>query len=62
MHGLYAKSFNGDAFSHEAKAKVIEAIKEDLGQIDLIIYSLAAPVRKNARNWRHRAFMPKTYW
>jgi len=44
--GLYAKSFNGDAFSHEAKAKVIAAIKEDLGQIDLIIYSLAAPVRK----------------
>lgn len=44
--GLYAKSFNGDAFSHEAKAKVIEAIKKDLGQIDLIIYSLAAPVRK----------------
>jgi len=44
--GLYAKSFNGDAFSHEAKAKVITAIKEDLGQIDLIIYSLAAPVRK----------------
>jgi len=44
--GLYAKSFNGDAFSHEAKAKVIEAIKEDLGQIDLIIYSLASPVRK----------------
>lgn len=44
--GLYAKSFNGDAFSHDAKAKVIEAIKEDLGQIDLIIYSLAAPVRK----------------
>jgi len=44
--GLYSKSFNGDAFSHEAKAKVIAAIKEDLGQIDLIIYSLAAPVRK----------------
>lgn len=44
--GLYAKSFNGDAFSHEAKAKVIQAIKEDLGKIDLIIYSLAAPVRK----------------
>ena len=44
--GLYAKSFNGDAFSHDAKAKVIETIKQDLGQIDLIVYSLAAPVRK----------------
>ncbi|WP_022942620.1 enoyl-ACP reductase FabV [Psychromonas hadalis] len=44
--GLYAKSINGDAFSHEIKAKVIALIKEDLGQIDAIIYSVAAPVRK----------------
>ncbi|RVU32620.1 enoyl-ACP reductase FabV [Neptunomonas marina] len=44
--GLYAKSINGDAFSHEAKDKVIELIKEDLGQIDLVVYSLASPVRK----------------
>lgn len=44
--GLYAKSLNGDAFSHEAKAKVVELIKEDLGQIDLVVYSLASPVRK----------------
>jgi len=43
---LYAKSINGDAFSNEIKAKVIELIKEDLGQIDAIIYSVAAPVRK----------------
>ena len=44
--GLYAKSINGDAFSHEMKAKVIALIKEDLGQIDAVIYSLASPVRK----------------
>jgi enoyl-[acyl-carrier protein] reductase/trans-2-enoyl-CoA reductase (NAD+) len=44
--GLYAKSINGDAFSHEAKQKVIDLVKEDLGQIDLIVYSLASPVRK----------------
>ncbi|WP_163930377.1 enoyl-ACP reductase FabV [Paraferrimonas sp. SM1919] len=44
--GLYSKSFNGDAFSHEAKAKVIETIKADLGQIDMVVYSLASPVRK----------------
>ncbi len=44
--GLYAKSLNGDAFSHEAKAKTIELIKEDLGQIDIVVYSLASPVRK----------------
>ncbi|WP_293265143.1 enoyl-ACP reductase FabV [Neptunomonas sp.] len=44
--GLYSKSINGDAFSHDAKKKTIELIKEDLGQIDLIVYSLASPVRK----------------
>ncbi len=44
--GIYSKSFNGDAFSHEMKARVVETIKEDLGKIDLIVYSLASPVRK----------------
>ncbi len=44
--GLYAKSLNGDAFSHEAKTKTINLIKEDLGQIDMVVYSLASPVRK----------------
>ncbi|MEW5008390.1 trans-2-enoyl-CoA reductase [Cycloclasticus sp. 46_83_sub15_T18] len=44
--GLYAKHVNGDAFSNEAKEKTIELIKEDLGQVDLVIYSLASPVRK----------------
>jgi len=43
--GLYSKSVNGDAFSDNVKAKVIDIIKEDLGQIDLVIYSLAAPRR-----------------
>jgi len=43
--GLYAKSVNGDAFSKEVKNEVIDLIKADLGQIDLIIYSLASPVR-----------------
>ena len=44
--GLYAKSLNGDAFSHDAKTKTIELIKQDLDQIDMVIYSLASPVRK----------------
>ncbi len=44
--GLYSKSLNGDAFSDEAKRKAIELIKEDLGQIDMVVYSLASPVRK----------------
>lgn len=43
--GLYAKSINGDAFSNEIKTKTIDLIKKDLGQIDLVIYSLASPVR-----------------
>ncbi|MES2416802.1 MAG: enoyl-ACP reductase FabV [Bacteroidota bacterium] len=47
--GLYAKSINGDAFSDEIKAQTIELIKADLGQIDLIIYSLASPVRTNPK-------------
>lgn len=44
--GLYSKSLNGDAFSHEAKQKTIDLIKEDMGQVDLVVYSLASPVRK----------------
>ncbi|RXR19243.1 trans-2-enoyl-CoA reductase family protein [Flavobacterium amnicola] len=43
--GLYAKSINGDAFSKEVKQQTIDMIKADLGQVDLIIYSLASPVR-----------------
>ncbi|WP_369349579.1 enoyl-ACP reductase FabV [Stenotrophomonas sp. JAG2] len=47
--GLYAKSVNGDAFSDEVKAKVIELIKQDLGQVDQVVYSLAAPRRKHPK-------------
>lgn len=45
QEGLYAKSINGDAFSNEIKEKTIALIKKDLGQVDLVIYSLASPVR-----------------
>ncbi|MCW4454011.1 trans-2-enoyl-CoA reductase family protein [Flavobacterium sp. MXW15] len=47
--GLYAKSVNGDAFSDEVKQKVIEIIKADLGQVDQVVYSLAAPRRKHPK-------------
>jgi enoyl-[acyl-carrier protein] reductase/trans-2-enoyl-CoA reductase (NAD+) len=47
--GLYAKSFNGDAFSDEMKAEVIAAIKADLGQVDCVIYSLASPRRTHPK-------------
>ena len=43
--GLYAASFNGDAFSDELKTQTIELIKKDLGEIDLVVYSLASPRR-----------------
>ncbi|MCR4605956.1 MAG: trans-2-enoyl-CoA reductase family protein [Eubacterium sp.] len=43
--GLYAKSFNGDGFSDEMKQTVIDTIKNDFGQVDMVIYSLAAPRR-----------------
>jgi len=47
--GLYAKSINGDAFSDEIKDKTIALIKQDLGQVDLVIYSLAAPRRQHPK-------------
>ena len=50
--GLYAKTLDGDAFSDHMKAQAIERIKNDLGQIDLLIYSLASPVRQHPRSGR----------
>lgn len=47
--GLYARSFNGDAFSDAMKADVIAAIKADLGQVDCVIYSLASPRRTHPK-------------
>ncbi|MGN5954089.1 enoyl-ACP reductase FabV [Sphingobacterium lactis] len=47
--GLYAKSINGDAFSDEIKKQTIELIKKDLGQVDLVVYSLASPRRTHPK-------------
>ncbi|WP_312322661.1 enoyl-ACP reductase FabV [Soonwooa sp.] len=47
--GLYAKSINGDAFSDEVKKETIELIKKDLGQVDLVVYSLASPRRTHPK-------------
>ncbi len=46
--GLYAKTINGDAFSKEIKEETIKTIKEDLGKVDMVVYSLAAPRRTMA--------------
>ncbi len=47
--GLYATSINGDAFSDEVKQRTIEVIKRDLDQVDLVVYSLAAPKRTHPK-------------
>ncbi len=45
--GLYAESLNTDAFSHEAKQDVIAKIRANMGKVDLVVYSLASPRRKD---------------
>jgi enoyl-[acyl-carrier protein] reductase/trans-2-enoyl-CoA reductase (NAD+) len=45
--GLYADTINGDAFSHDCKSKAIALIKENMGKIDLVVYSLASPRRQD---------------
>ncbi|MFK7951813.1 MAG: enoyl-ACP reductase FabV [Ekhidna sp.] len=56
--GLYAKSINGDAFSNEIKQQTIDLIKKDLGQVDLVVYSLASPMRKHPETGvRHKSVL-----
>src|SRR5262249_51445074 len=43
--GLKTAAINGDAFSNEVKRQVIERLRADFGPVDLVIYSLASPVR-----------------
>jgi enoyl-[acyl-carrier protein] reductase/trans-2-enoyl-CoA reductase (NAD+) len=43
--GYPAWNVNGDAFSEEIKTEVVELIKEKLGQVDFLVYSIAAPRR-----------------
>ncbi|MFA5059030.1 MAG: enoyl-ACP reductase FabV [Candidatus Omnitrophota bacterium] len=47
--GLYSKSINGDAFSDEIKQQAVDAIKKNLGTVDLVIYSLASPRRTHPK-------------
>ena len=46
--GLYAANINGDAFSQEIKDATCDIVERDLGQVDLVVYSLAAPARQLA--------------
>ncbi|MFY8274198.1 enoyl-ACP reductase FabV [Pseudoalteromonas sp. SSDWG2] len=47
--GIWSKNINGDAFSDEIKAQTIDMIKAELGQVDLVIYSLASPRRTDPK-------------
>ncbi len=47
QRGIFAGSLNGDAFSNEAKRTALEMIRANLGPLDLVIYSLASPKRKD---------------
>lgn len=47
--GLYARSVNGDAFSDEIKEEVLAILKNDVGPVDLVVYSLAAPRRQHPK-------------
>ena len=47
--GVKALSINGDAFSDKIKFETIDSIKKELGQVDLIVYSLASPRRIHPR-------------
>ncbi len=48
--GRKAVTIEGDAFSDAVKAETIEAIKAELGQVDLVVYSLASPVRTDPKD------------
>jgi len=43
--GLYAHTINGDAFSTAIKDQVIQLLKDGIGKVDLVVYSLASPRR-----------------
>ena len=47
--GRYARSINGDAFSDKVKQVTIDTIKQDLGKVDLVVHSLAAPRRTHPK-------------
>lgn len=47
--GLYARNLNGDAFSDDIKRQTLDLIRADLGQVDLVVYSLASPRRTHPK-------------
>ena len=49
QQGLYAKTLDGDAFSDAMRNRVMDTINADMGKIDLVVYSLASPVRQHPK-------------
>ena len=47
--GFFASDVNGDAFSGDLKRETIGRIKQELGKIDVLVYSLASPRRYHPR-------------
>lgn len=58
--GLYAKTLNGDAYSAEMKQQTIETIRRDLGKVDLVVYSIAAPRRTAPDGETYRSVLKTT--
>ncbi len=50
--GSYARSVNADAFSDATKTQIAHIIRADLGPPDLLVFSIAAPVRTDPVNGR----------
>ncbi|MES2673158.1 MAG: enoyl-ACP reductase FabV [Pseudomonadota bacterium] len=47
--GLYAETINADAFSDECKTQILELLKNGIGKVDLVVYSLASPRRTDPK-------------
>jgi enoyl-[acyl-carrier protein] reductase/trans-2-enoyl-CoA reductase (NAD+) len=53
---LYARSVNADAFADATKMEIAGIVRSDLGGVDLLVYSLASPVRTDPKDGRlHRS-------
>jgi enoyl-[acyl-carrier protein] reductase/trans-2-enoyl-CoA reductase (NAD+) len=45
--GRHVETLNGDAFSHQIRQQVVDILRDRFGPLDLVIYSLASPRRKD---------------
>ncbi|MHB8526596.1 MAG: enoyl-ACP reductase FabV [Candidatus Acidiferrales bacterium] len=57
--GLFASSINADAFSDAAKRSAAEIVRKEMGKLDLIVYSVAAPKRTDPKSGKAHASVLK---